>query len=72
MLGYDSLREYLFKKTKDTVMKQSYGHYPAPLGIIEVVRTGIEKGGEAGYDAESRVSRRSFVPPLRESAFLPL
>lgn len=56
MLGYDATRDYLFKKAKETVMKQTRGHYPAPLKIIECIRTGIEKGSEAGYEAESKVN----------------
>jgi len=54
MLGYDATRDYLFKKAKEQVMKQTRGHYPAPLKIIECIRTGIEKGSEAGYEAESK------------------
>ena len=41
-------------------MKQTAGLYPAPLKIMEVIRTGIEKGGEAGYEAEAQVSGRGY------------
>jgi enoyl-CoA hydratase/long-chain 3-hydroxyacyl-CoA dehydrogenase len=34
-------------------MKATYGLYPAPLKILEVVRTGLDKGADAGYKAES-------------------
>ena len=36
-------------------MKQTAGLYPAPLKIMEVIRTGIEEGGKAGYEAEAQV-----------------
>lgn len=35
-------------------MKQTQGLYPAPLKILEVIKTGVEKGPEAGYEAEAR------------------
>jgi enoyl-CoA hydratase/long-chain 3-hydroxyacyl-CoA dehydrogenase len=34
-------------------MKMSKGLYPAPLKILEVVRTGLDKGVQAGYEAEA-------------------
>ena len=37
-------------------MKNTAGLYPAPLKIMEVIRTGIEKGEKAGYEAEAQVS----------------
>ena len=36
-------------------MGQTKGLYPAPLKILDVVKTGIEKGPEAGYEAEAQV-----------------
>ena len=36
-------------------MKQTSGLYPAPLKIMEVIRTGVEKGEVAGYEAECQV-----------------
>jgi len=38
-------------------MKKTAGLYPAPLRIIEVIRTGLEKGQEEGYEAEAKVCR---------------
>jgi len=32
-------RQVLFKKATETVMKQSGGHYPAPLAILDCIRT---------------------------------
>ncbi|XP_078612366.1 trifunctional enzyme subunit alpha, mitochondrial-like isoform X1 [Branchiostoma floridae x Branchiostoma japonicum] len=52
-LQYEFVRTRLFGMVKGQVMKQTKGLYPAPLKIIEVVKTGIEKGKEAGYLAEA-------------------
>ncbi|XP_002436089.3 trifunctional enzyme subunit alpha, mitochondrial [Ixodes scapularis] len=51
-LSYEYARNYVFEKAKGQVMKMTQGLYPAPLKILEVVRTGIEKGPQAGYKAE--------------------
>ncbi|XP_035214897.1 trifunctional enzyme subunit alpha, mitochondrial-like [Stegodyphus dumicola] len=52
-LSIGFVREQIFKKARQQVMKQTNGLYPAPLKILDVVRTGIEKGLVAGYAAES-------------------
>ncbi|CAH3015984.1 unnamed protein product, partial [Porites evermanni] len=46
-------RNFVFKKAKETVMKKTGGLYPAPLRIIDVVKTGLEKGGSEGYKKEA-------------------
>ncbi|XP_060522777.1 trifunctional enzyme subunit alpha, mitochondrial [Cylas formicarius] len=53
-LQYDFVKDQIFGKAKKQVMKLSKGLYPAPLKILEVVREGLDKGIERGYDAESR------------------
>ena len=35
-------------------MKLTAGNYPAPLKILEVIRTGVVNGPSAGYAAESK------------------
>lgn len=52
-VGYRFIRNQIFEKAKAQVMKMSLGLYPAPLKIIEVVRTGYDKGIKAGYQAET-------------------
>jgi enoyl-CoA hydratase/long-chain 3-hydroxyacyl-CoA dehydrogenase len=37
-------------------MGMTKGLYPAPLKIIEVIKTGLAEGREKGYEAEARVS----------------
>lgn len=52
-LEYEFVRNKIFGTAKAQVMKASGGLYPAPLKILEVAKTGIEKGGAAGYLAEA-------------------
>jgi len=51
-LGYDQVKDYLFKTAKGKVMKQTNGLYPAPLKILEVLREGLDNGAAKGYEAE--------------------
>lgn len=52
VMGIDFVKDQIFKKAKQQVMKLSGGLYPAPLKILEVVRTACDKGFEAGLEAE--------------------
>jgi enoyl-CoA hydratase / long-chain 3-hydroxyacyl-CoA dehydrogenase len=47
------LRNVALQKAREAVMKSTGGKYPAPLAIIDVVRVGLQRGIEAGYDAEA-------------------
>ncbi|XP_039764703.1 trifunctional enzyme subunit alpha, mitochondrial [Pararge aegeria] len=51
-MQWDFVKNFVFNKAKEQVMKASRGLYPAPLKILEVVRTGVDKGQTAGYEAE--------------------
>lgn len=53
VMSFPYVRQQVFNKAKGQVMKQTQGLYPAPLKILEVVKTGIEKGNKAGYLAEA-------------------
>ncbi|KAK2183945.1 hypothetical protein NP493_291g02008 [Ridgeia piscesae] len=58
-LKYPFGRDFLFdKQIRPRVMKQTQGLYPAPLKIIDVVKTGIAEGpksfSELGMTTESR------------------
>lgn len=46
-------RDFVFNKAKGQVMKMTNGLYPAPLKILEVVRTGIEKP-HLGFEQERK------------------
>ncbi|XP_072490034.1 trifunctional enzyme subunit alpha, mitochondrial isoform X2 [Notamacropus eugenii] len=53
-MTFPFVRQLIYKKVEERVQKQTKGLYPAPLQIINVVKTGIEHGGEAGYLSESQ------------------
>ncbi|KAL8581460.1 hypothetical protein ACOMHN_004345 [Nucella lapillus] len=53
ILSYDMGKDFVFNKAKAQVMKMTGGLYPAPLKILQVVRTGVDKGPEVGYKAEA-------------------
>eukprot|EP01134_Creolimax_fragrantissima_P000849 CFRG0849T1 len=46
-------REFILKKAREQVMKQTGGLFPAPFKIIEAVEVGLEKGFEAGLRQEA-------------------
>ena len=47
-------RAVLFRKAKESVIKKTGGHYPAPLKALEAVRVGIEEGFDKGLASEAR------------------
>jgi len=51
---FDFVRNYVFSQAKSKVLGMTKGLYPAPLKIIDVIKTGIEKGQEQGYEAEAQ------------------
>ncbi|KAE8290184.1 Trifunctional enzyme subunit alpha, mitochondrial TP-alpha Long-chain enoyl-CoA hydratase [Larimichthys crocea] len=54
IMSIEFVRNQIYKTVHGKVMKQSKGLYPAPLKIIECVKTGVEQGPIAGYLAESQ------------------
>ncbi len=57
-------RKLVFDQARKQVMKQTRGHYPAPLRAIEVIRVGVDKGLEAGLAAEARAAAELAVSPI--------
>lgn len=53
-MGIPFVRQQVYKKVEEQVRKQTKGLYPAPLKIIDVVKTGLEEGKDAGYISESQ------------------
>ena len=47
-------RKVVFDQARKSVLAKTGGNYPAPLAAIDVVRTGLEGGPEAGFAAEAR------------------
>jgi len=54
IMQYEFVRNYVFSQARAKVLGQTKGLYPAPLKILDVIKTGLEKGPEAGYEAEAR------------------
>lgn len=46
------VKDKVFGKAREQVMKMTSGLYPAPLKIIEVIRDGIDKGKEKALESE--------------------
>lgn len=62
-LKYKYPQDFVFNKAKETVMKMTQGVYPAPLKIIEAVKTGFEKGLTEGYKQEAKGFGQLTVTP---------
>uniref|UniRef100_A0A8C7TC96 enoyl-CoA hydratase n=1 Tax=Oncorhynchus mykiss TaxID=8022 RepID=A0A8C7TC96_ONCMY len=54
VMGIAFVRQQIYKNVNGKVMKMSKGLYPAPLKIIESVKTGLEQGPDSGYLAEAQ------------------
>lgn len=52
MLDINWVKDKIFGKARQQVMKMSGGLYPAPLKILDVIRAGVDRGFEAGLEAE--------------------
>lgn len=62
-LSYEFVKDQIFKKTKQEVMKKTRGLYPAPLKILDVIRTSFDKGLPAGYEAEAQAFGELAMTP---------
>uniref|UniRef100_A0A0N5AT83 Trifunctional enzyme subunit alpha, mitochondrial n=1 Tax=Syphacia muris TaxID=451379 RepID=A0A0N5AT83_9BILA len=45
--------KFVLKAARKKIMKQTYGKYPAPLKILEVVKAGFETDDGSAYDQEA-------------------
>lgn len=64
-------RRILFNQAKEQVLARTQGNMPAPLRAIEVIRTGVEDGPEAGYQAEAEAfGELAMSPEARELIYL--
>lgn len=48
------LRDFIFNKAKKNILKQTSGHYPAPLAAIDVMRRTIDLPIEKGLEIEHK------------------
>ena len=66
LLERTPLSRMVYSKAEESVQKKTLGNYPAPPKIIECVRTGMERGMQAGLDTEARhFSELLFTPQSR-------
>ena len=49
------LRALAFRQARSAAVKETKGHYPAPLKALEAIQIGLEKGMDAGLEAEARL-----------------
>ncbi|XP_007252242.1 hydroxyacyl-CoA dehydrogenase trifunctional multienzyme complex subunit alpha b [Astyanax mexicanus] len=54
VMSFPFVRNQIYNTVQKKVMKQTKGLYPAPLNIIDCVKSGVEQGSDAGYLAESQ------------------
>jgi 3-hydroxyacyl-CoA dehydrogenase/enoyl-CoA hydratase/3-hydroxybutyryl-CoA epimerase len=60
-------RRIVFDQARKTTLEQTRGQYPAPLRAIEVVRTGVEGGPRAGFEAEARAVADLAISPIAKN-----
>jgi 3-hydroxyacyl-CoA dehydrogenase/enoyl-CoA hydratase/3-hydroxybutyryl-CoA epimerase len=60
-------RSLVFSQARKQVLAKTGGHYPAPLRAIEVVELAVEKGLEAGLDAEARATGELAVSTVSKN-----
>lgn len=67
-------RFVLFKQATKTVTAKTKGHYPAPLKIIDCVKTGVEEGEKRGFETEAihfgELSQTEVSAQLRQLFFV--
>jgi len=54
-------RKLVFDQARSRTLERTGGNYPAPLKALEVIRTGLERGRDAGFDAEARAAAELAV-----------
>lgn len=56
-------RRVVFDQARKRLLSKTHGNYPAPLAILEAVRTGLEKGEAAGLEREATAFGELVVSP---------
>jgi len=56
-------RAIVFRKARRSVLAKTHGNYPAPLVALDVIRTGYDRGMQAGLDAESHAFGQMLATP---------
>ena len=58
--GNPLMRNFIFNKARKAVLKQTRGHYPAPLQAIDVMEYAMSAGVERGMAREADEAAKSF------------
>ncbi|XP_077443508.1 hydroxyacyl-CoA dehydrogenase trifunctional multienzyme complex subunit alpha a [Stigmatopora argus] len=53
LMAFGPVKKKIYKTVSEKVHNQTKGLYPAPVKIIETIKTGVELGREAGYLTEA-------------------
>nr|VZI42680.1 unnamed protein product [Spirometra erinaceieuropaei] len=69
LVGTTFGRGVFFDRVKKQVMKQTKGLYPAPLRIIEVMKTSLTKGPAVGYQEEAKAFGQLAMTPESKALF---
>lgn len=56
-IGFEKIRNYIFDTAQKKIRKQTRGNYPAPLKILDCIKTGVVQGVEEGYKKEAEVCK---------------
>ncbi|HJR35629.1 MAG TPA: fatty acid oxidation complex subunit alpha FadJ [Gemmatimonadales bacterium] len=57
-------RALVFRLARRSMLKKTGGHYPAPLAAIEAIRTGFNRGRDAGLRREAELFGELAVGPV--------
>lgn len=57
-------RGTIFVQARKRTLEATHGHYPAPLRALEVVKVGVDRGREAGFEAEVRAEVELVTSPI--------
>ncbi|WP_339911965.1 3-hydroxyacyl-CoA dehydrogenase NAD-binding domain-containing protein [Symmachiella dynata] len=65
--NFGPIKKYILNKAEQRVQRQTRGHYPAPLKVIESLREQIASGTDSGYDVEAKaIAQLGQSPVTRE------
>jgi len=60
-------KKYVLKQAEEQVRRQTHGHYPAPLKVIESLRAQVDSGTDRGFDVEAdSIAELSASPVTHE------
>jgi 3-hydroxyacyl-CoA dehydrogenase/enoyl-CoA hydratase/3-hydroxybutyryl-CoA epimerase len=71
MIRLPVAREFFFNRVRQKVLKNTRGHYPGPLKIVECVQLGLKKGEDEGMEREiSHIGPLLVTPQSRNLMWL--